>query len=981
MRKSYCFLSSLLLFFVLAWTISFAGTTGKIRGVVEDINGEPLPGANITLVGTTMGASTSLDGEYIILLVAPGDYQLQVSMMGYKSQLMNEVKVEVDRTTLANFPLQEEVIEGETVVVQARRDLVRLDVSASETNIDAEEVKNIPFARRVEDMIGMQAGVSGNLVEGDLKIREGDYHESGVLVDGYSTTDGKSSRPSFPVNQQSIQEVQVLRGGFSAEYGEARSGLINIITKDPSNKFNISLDYRYDPVSNRHQARDRYDPESMWHYQLYNGPNSNDDSYIVRYEGITPDTLRWEGWNSYSEKLLNDGDPDNDLTAEEARELWNWRHRPIEYAQTPGQNIDVTMSGGLGFLPWRMNFLAGFKHQIQPYGSTQPKDAYRETDYTLKLINKITDDTRLTFTFLNSSVNTVSRDRAGSSWSNEVKLAYGGGDSEPFYPYRKPWVDRRTSLGGMKLVHVMSPTRYLEADVSFLGTYWDTDRFGLSPESAGRTFHGRLYLDPQAGYIPRENGIPDNVTGFQMFGGASSTDNSYSEIYNGRISYVDQFHSAHELKSGIDVRYSKLVEDRTHYHNDDPGQLFEWKYNVAPVEMSGYIQDKIEFWGMIANIGLRWDYYMQTSDRNDVHRALDYNTDADFFQAVLTDSFPKIRPKPQNYVSPRIGISFPITTNSKVYFNYGHFVQMPQTEALYSTTLDYNRPRVQWMGDATLTFQKAANFEIGYDQNVKNWFQLHVGAFYRDYSLAQSGLVYAHSDQTLVMELPGQREYRDIRGFDIEVRKSSGRFITGFFNYNITQKSVSNLEVPGISQIPVITDNPNLGINGELRGIPLPNQSEITPYGRGVITFSAPMDWGPRLSGYPIFERTRASFGLFYTGPQLVNHPDGEFRKQHPDVKFYTIPRMSTNLRLARTFSLAWGVDMEGYIDISNLWVKKYRTAIPTSKDYYDDLYANGKTDRVGSEEVSNPNILRTHSDVLYSGEFRSWVVGVRIML
>jgi hypothetical protein len=231
------------------------------------------------------------------------------------------------------------------------------------------------------------------------------------------------------------------------------------------------------------------------------------------------------------------------------------------------------------------------------------------------------------------------------------------------------------------------------------------------------------------------------------------------------------------------------------------------------------------------------------------------------------------------------------------------------------------------------------------------------------------------------MELPGQREYRDIRGFDIEVRKSSGRFITGFFNYNITQKSVSNLEVPGISQIPVITDNPNLGINGELRGIPLPNQSEITPYGRGVITFSAPMDWGPRLSGYPIFERTRASFGLFYTGPQLVNHPDGEFRKQHPDVKFYTIPRMSTNLRLARTFSLAWGVDMEGYIDISNLWVKKYRTAIPTSKDYYDDLYANGKTDRVGSEEVSNPNILRTHSDVLYSGEFRSWVVGVRIML
>jgi len=263
---------------------------------------------------------------------------------------------------------------------------------------------------------------------------------------------------------------------------------------------------------------------------------------------------------------------------------------------------------------------------------------------------------------------------------------------------------------------------------------------------------------------------------------------------------------------------------------------------------------------------------------------------------------------------------------------------------------------------------------------VNNWFQLHVGAFYRDYSQAQSGLVYAHSDQTIVLEFPGQREYRDIRGLDIEIRKSAGRFITGFFNYNITQKSVSNLEVPGISDIPVITDNPNVGIDGELRGIPLPNNTEITPYGRGIITFATPRDWGPRLGDYPVLHRTRASFGLYYTGPQLVEHPDKQFREQHPDVKFYTIPRMSTNLRLARTFSPGWGVEMEGYIDISNLWVKKYRTAIPTRKDYYDDLYANGKTDRVGSEEVSNPLILRTHSDVLYSGQFRSWILGVRFM-
>ena len=341
---------------------SYSGVTGKIRGVVKDKKtGEALPGANVLIKGTTLGASSALDGSFFILLVPPGKHTLEVKMMGYKSSLVNNVQVEIDRTTRVNFALEEAVIAGEEVVVVAKRDLVRVDVSASETNLKGKDVETIPFAKRVEDMIGMQAGISGNLVEGDLKIREGDYFENNVLVDGYSTTDGKSSKPSFPVNQQSIQEVQVLRGGFNAEYGEARSGLINIVTKDPSNKFHISLDYRYNPVRNRHLGRDRYNPISFWPYQLYDGPNADSASYIVLEEGIIPDTLRWEGWTAYSNKLLNDGDPSNDLTPEEARELWNWRHRPVQYAQNPGHNIDLSISGGIGFLPWKVNYLGGFK--------------------------------------------------------------------------------------------------------------------------------------------------------------------------------------------------------------------------------------------------------------------------------------------------------------------------------------------------------------------------------------------------------------------------------------------------------------------------------------------------------------------------------------------------------------------------------------------------------------------------------------------
>lgn len=85
-------------------------------------------------------------------------------------------------------------------------------------------------------------------------------------------------------------------------------------------------------------------------------------------------------------------------------------------------------------------------------------------------------------------------------------------------------------------------------------------------------------------------------------------------------------------------------------------------------------------------------------------------------------------------------------------------------------------------------FQKSINFELGYDQNVYDWFQLHIGAFYKDYSDVESGIVFAHSDQSIVLESAVQREYREVRGVDLEIRKSVGRFLTGFFNFNITQK-------------------------------------------------------------------------------------------------------------------------------------------------------------------------------------------------
>ena len=450
-----------ILFLLLFTSISLtASTTGKIRGkIIDSKTGEPLIGVNIIIKGTTLGAATNVDGIYIILRVPPGSYEVEASMIGYQSVLYTAVNVEVGRTTNLDFSLSEGLIQSDEIVVTAERELVRLDVSASETNIQASDISELPLANRVEDIIGMQAGIQGNLVEGDLQIREGGASEVNVLIDGYSTVDSKMGKVSFPINKGSIQEVKVLRGGYNAEYGEARSGVVNIVTKNPSDDFHMSLDYQFEPAGRRHDGPDRYDPSIFWPYRLYDGPNSDSASTLVRYEGVTPDTIRWEGWKSYSDRLLNDNNPDNDLSPEEARELWKWRHRPVEYGQNSGHNLDLSLSGGIDFLPWDLNILTGFKYIDRPYTYPQGKDSYEETGFSVKLINRLSENTHLTISGLHNFVNTVSRDDANSKWSNEVRISYDGGNSEPFYLFNKPRVENTTTLVGLytpKLMLIIS---------------------------------------------------------------------------------------------------------------------------------------------------------------------------------------------------------------------------------------------------------------------------------------------------------------------------------------------------------------------------------------------------------------------------------------------------------------------------------------------------------------------------------------------
>ena len=213
-----------------------AGTTGKIAGYVKDAtSGEPLPGANVLIEGTFMGAAADNEGYYYINNVPPGFYRVNTQMMGYSKLTIEKVRVSIDLTTELNFNLKQEAISvGDEIVVVAERPMVQKDLTSTSVVVSADEIQAIPVESFTE-VVNLQAGVV------DGHFRGGRTGEVAYLVDGLSVTDAFNGEVGVEIENTSIREMEVISGTFNAEYGQAMSGIVNIVTKDGSSQLEGSF--------------------------------------------------------------------------------------------------------------------------------------------------------------------------------------------------------------------------------------------------------------------------------------------------------------------------------------------------------------------------------------------------------------------------------------------------------------------------------------------------------------------------------------------------------------------------------------------------------------------------------------------------------------------------------------------------------------------------------------------------------------------
>ncbi len=229
-------------FFVFVQFSLFAGVTGKVVGKVTDAQtGEALIGANILIEGTTLGAATDLEGNYLILNIPPGTYQVKVSYIGYETVTISEVKIVADQTTSLAVPIRPSSVEVQEIVVTARTPLIQRDLTSSVSVLTREEIEALPVANFTE-LLALQAGVIGS--GNDLHIRGGRSNEVAYLVDGMYVTDPLLGGLASQINNDAIQEMSLLSGTFNAEYGNALSGVVNIITRDGGEKLAGKLEVR-----------------------------------------------------------------------------------------------------------------------------------------------------------------------------------------------------------------------------------------------------------------------------------------------------------------------------------------------------------------------------------------------------------------------------------------------------------------------------------------------------------------------------------------------------------------------------------------------------------------------------------------------------------------------------------------------------------------------------------------------------------------
>jgi hypothetical protein len=939
-------------------SLIIAGTTGKIAGFVTDeASGEPLPGVNVLIEGTSLGAATDLDGYYVILNVPPGEFKVQAMMIGYATNTLVQVRVMIDQTTTLNMVMSEETLETETIEIVAKRPVVEKDVAASTVNLRFEEIEALPVTT-VRGIVALQAGVEG------FSIRGGGSDELAFMVDGITLRDERDNRPYAGISYTSIDEIQVQTGGFNAEFGNIRSGVINIVTKEGNrNKYDFSLIGRYKFAAPKHFGHSPNSPESFWIKPYIDDAVCWTGTANGAWDQHTQRQFpKFEGWNKISEKLLLDDESTNDLTPQAAQQLFLWEHRRQLDINGPDYDLDMSFGGPVPFISedlGNLRFHTSYRRAQDMYIIPVSDDAYRDYNWQLKITSDIGENQKLLITGLIGRETGSADNNSGNpgifkytyeipsyidlGWSYHDGAIYGT-------DYWALSAVDYTSLG-IKFTHALSPTTFYEAQLHRMSSSYDVNP-GPARDSRNLYRFGESYFVDEAPFGFEASSPASSLTGMNMGTGfATSRDSSKVATYSAKFDIASQLDRYNFVKAGAEFVLSHTEVNYARYDATLKASNQQTKWDKTPVRAAMYIQDKLEFEGMIAQLGLRLDYSHAGGDWYEYDPYNQAFTSA--YSAGIDTLLNKEPTKHIFTLSPRLAISFPITENSKLYFNYGHFRQLPTPENLYLLRKSGFDNHVNRIASPNNPLPKTVAYELGYEHNLFDQFLIRTAGYYKDLSDQPRTVQFISEDAAVNYYVSEPNSYEDIRGFEITLNKNRGAWGRGFINYTYMVSTYGYFGYGKYFQSSVDQRKYERETNYHYQTKPRPR-----PYARANIDVFTPLDFGPEVAGFKPLENMRLNIlaswkaGTYETWAGGGALPGLQYNVQWRD-NYYCDIRLAKNMRIA-------GVNLELFVDIDNVFnIKLMRNygfwPALDKNDYMKSLHLPSNTE--GIEQFGYVNI------------------------
>ena len=974
MRKMYTILFSLL----LIPSMVYAGTTGKIKGKITDLeSGEPLVGANVLVIGTSFGAATDVNGEYTILNLDAGTYDVKASYIGYQAITISDVRVNADLTTELKFQLPVEGVNVGEVVVVSQKPLINKSNTNAQRITTSDEIASLPV-RGIDNILALTPGVV--FQDKTIYIRGGRQDEVKYYIEGTNITDPYLGGSDLNISQDALEEISVQAGGYTAEFGGANAGIVRGQIKSGTPNWKASLEYITDNISFKGRG-DRFDGKKRLGAYWY---GYSDFTATLSGPLFTP---RVKFFGLFENNFQNDRGP-----------------QPY-----PGINLGVISDPTVEpFTAIDFTYPAGavYKNSMQIYSGTG---------------SLIFDFNPIIFRLVGSYSSLNTYDGNGYVDAANGQSGYSGNILRILDLDRIGKIDQTSGVFNLKTTHILNSTTYYELNVGYA---FNTDhRYDpyLKDNFIG---YGDSVANADVGitWIRRENeptGRYRTPSLYQVFtfGFNAPGDvispylKSKSENFNFNVAFSSDIDEHHSIKFGGELQtytirnfgitnrnvtaiagrlndtnstqsYREIMTSLgvNNYGYDLNGNIYNGEDNYVtgqigpkkPLFSGVYIQDKIDFEDIILNVGLRYDYIntdnLSFIDPIHPEKSIDFNT-----QEVIPGGL--VETPSFSSISPRLGFSFPITDVTVFHAQYGKFVQQTRLRdiylGIYATSFNlqgkfFNGTPVGFNVRPTRTTQ----YELGFTQQIGEFASFDITGYYKD---IQDQIVYRQQKTGIDGSPSPYPAYALLTNGDFATTKG----VEISFNMRRVERflingSISFQDARGTGSYP----NGQAGIVGApLDGVTVFEPQYVTPldYNR---PFSGNINVDYRFGkddGGPILQELGASVLLLFgsghpytTGSGKGNtqgslEGDSRFRSPTEPLNASLTPAtFQVDLRVDKTVNMFDLFNMNIYLYVINLFDTKnvqnvfLRTGSATDDGYLSDYNLGGQlAEKNGPEFVA----------------------------